>query len=219
MTRCPHCGNDHSSRLEADARCPKCNWTPSEDRTWVAVARMVSLAEAGYFADALEAHGLAARVFHRQDFNALEGYWESYYELAAQRAESATAVALLREELAALGSNDFSDSEEDLGPRFTYSASASRMARVWTPLICAALASGFAYWVGRSGMGRLTDTREPVTSLWHVVAESPPFWSEPQRGIPRRCLRFDAASQSVYLEEDVNGDGLVDHQRQFRAVP
>ena len=179
---------------------------------------MVSLAEAGFFADALEAHGISARVFHRQDFNALEGYWESYYELAAQRVESATAVALLREELAALGANDFSDGEsENLVPRFTLSA--SRMARVWTPLICAALAGGIAYWVGRSGMGRFTDTREPVTSLWHVVAESPPFWSEPQRGVPRRCLRFDAVSQSVYLEEDFDGDGRVDHQRQFRAVP
>jgi len=217
MTRCPHCGNDHNTKLEPDARCSKCNWTPSEDRCWVAVARMASLAEAGFFADALEAHGLSARVFHRQDFNALDGYWESYYELAAQRGDSASAVTLLREQLAALG-GDSNDDEFDNLPR-GYNFSASRLAHVWTPLICAALAGGFAYWVGRTGMGRFMDTREPVTSLWHVVAESPPFWSEPQRGTPRRCLRFDAASQSVYLEEDFDGDGQVDHQRQFRAVP
>src|SRR5262245_4499336 len=205
MANCPHCGNDHISKLDADSRCPRCNWTPSEDRTWVAVARMASLAEAGFFADALEAHGISSRVFHRQDFNALDGYWESYYELAAQRAESARAVALLRDELAALGGELNEDEHEHLPARFSYSA--SRMVHVWTPLICAALAGGIFYWVGRSGMGRFPDTREPVTSLWHVVAESPPFWSEPQRGLPRRCLRFDAVSQSVYLEEDIDGDG------------
>ena len=218
MTSCPHCRNDHSSNTYPDARCPHCNWTPAEDRAWVAVARMTSLAEAGFFADALDAHGYPSRIFHRQDFNALDGYWESYYELAAQRDDSAAAIDVLRQELAAMGTDASEEGPERIARRYPAMHGSPRLMHVFTPLICAALAGGLAYWVGRSGL-RFTDRFEPSATLWHVVAESPPFWSEPRRGYPRRCLRFDVVSQSVLLDEDYDGDGIVDHQRQFRAVP
>jgi hypothetical protein len=167
---------------------------------------MSNLAEVGFFADLLEAEGLTTRVQHRHDFAALDGVWETFYELHVSSDVAEKAVQVLRTELA--GENTVDE------PPLTGLETGAPRPNMLRPLLFAAVAGGLAYWVGRSGVGPPpAPTR--ADALWHVVAESPPFWSEPTDGFARRRLRFDAATQSVIIDDDFDGDGHFDRRRRI----
>jgi hypothetical protein len=180
----------------------------ASDSSWTVVARMGNLAEVGYFADILEAQDIATRVHHRHEFSALDGIWETFYELQVPGELAESAVGTLRQEL----------THEDDGGHDDFLASQATRPPMFRPLLWAAVAGGIAYWAGRSGVGMLPLPPDPPDTLWHVVSESAPFWSEPRDGEPRRCLRFDEQTSSMVVEEHFDADGIPERLLRIGAV-
>jgi hypothetical protein len=208
MNRCTHCQTILTTHDLQAASCPHCGKALPEKVDWQCVARMGNLAEVGYFADVLEAQSIPTRVHHRHEFSALDGSWETFYELHVPPAAADAAVQTLRQEVVI----EDNSSADDAAPP----ADASERSPMLRPLFWAALAGGIAYWAGRTGAGPASP--EPPGTLWNVVAESPPFWSEPRAGMPRRCLRYDAQSHTVIVEEDTNGDGRADRHLRISEI-
>ena len=208
---CSRCGGKLKSSYEREV-CPHCGGErpPGDSLSWVLIARLSNLAEAGFFADWLEGDGIPARVHHRHGFSAIEDAWDTTYELHVSAGDAERALAILREAL----------SEESEEAAMTAEPGPGRRGNTFlrgSPLIWMILAGGIAYVLGRSGW--VPAQREVQSALWHVVAESPPLWSEPRAGQPRRCLRYDAPSGVVILDLDVDGDGRWDRQQRFVPAP
>lgn len=208
---CSRCGGKLKSYLEREV-CPHCSGQQhsNDPPAWAVIARLSNLAEAGYFADWLEGEGIPARVHHRHNFSALEDNWNTTFELHVHAAEAERALTILREALSEEADDDTFSVDPD--PRRRTNAFL-----MGSPLIWIILAGGLAYVLGRSGWAPAQ--REMQSALWHVVAESPPLWSEPRAGQPRRCLRYDAPSGVVVLDLDFDGDGQWDQQQRFIPAP
>lgn len=212
MILCARCGGVLTSSFDRD-RCPQCgaaNPTVQSD-CWSSVAQLSNLAEAGFFADWLEGEGISARVHHHDSFSALHDTWNTTYELHVPASQAQQAVALLRDIL-----REENDDEEALPSNVTDGLRLSSFL-VGSPVIWIILAGGLAYVLGRSGWAPVH--REMRSGLWQVVAESPPLWSEPRDGQPRRCLRYDKTTGEIILDVDLDRDGQWDFQQRFVPVP
>lgn len=212
MMLCCRCGVKLEGRAQGQL-CRKCELSGCEREasSWAAIARLSNLAEAGYFADWLEGEGITARVFHRHSFTAVDDVWNTTYELHVPSADAERAVVILRETL-----TEDADDEEAAGGERNFERRSSGL-RAGSPLLWILVAGSLAYVLGRTG-GAPHVQRESQTRLWQVVAESPPLFSEPRAGQPRRCLRYDPQAREIVLLVDLDVDGQWDLQRRFAAV-
>jgi hypothetical protein len=231
MTHCPQCRYEIRSHRDAALYCPKCGTQlpeAGETPAWTPIARVANLAEVGFLADVLEGHDIVTHIHHHNQFNAVDGAWHTSFALQVPQQHAASAAEILRRELKTGGvaedaghyeNNDFEredfESEEfesdDLYERPVSSGG------MWKPVLVVLVAGGLAYWAGRS-----TPERPPVPpprtdSLSRALSETDrPLVSDSAVDHPQRRLQYDAASHRVVLDEDLDGDGLFDRQRQFQ---
>jgi hypothetical protein len=247
--RCEQCGSDLAAQLTAARFCPHCGLpldNSADAAPWGVIARFVSLAEVGYFADVLEGLGVAAHVRQHHEFSAMDGSWRTLYLLEVPRTQSMAAIAALKSELEGMGLD-----EADAAPSDNFADAADRPShgRIWKPVVFVLVASSLAYCVGQESAVRrqAAPPRVPASSkemvggavagrtrgakaddkpaqsqetLWESIRSLPaPLASEPEPGGPRHRLRYEKQDNTVVLEEDRDGDGLYDFARRFRGEP
>src|SRR3954468_10652703 len=80
---CPHCGTtfDRSPNASSPSTCSDCGPPFKHDVTdsWVNVARVANLAEAGFLNDELIGAGIDARIHQLEEFNAVYDRWSAAY--------------------------------------------------------------------------------------------------------------------------------------------
>ena len=224
MPRCPHCRTEVDSQMPV---CPACRRELPEaisvPNRWISIGRLTNLAEAGYFADLLVDDEIECKVFQHDRFSALDGAWSAEYFLQVPAADAERAALCLRDELDRAIADEASPGSEDYGTK-AYggwgfeSAGAGENPKAWKPLIICLLAGGMAYMAGQALLPRERREAQPRRpTLWHSLRELPaPLESPPQIGRSGYRLRFDDARDTMYLEEDQNGDGRYDRRQVFR---
>jgi hypothetical protein len=213
MKLCPHCRTEINVPRDASLRCPGCGRRlPDEELPrWTSIARLVNLAETGYFADLLQTNGVPTNVVHHSEFDAVDGAWRTIYLLQVPENASAEAAEALQRELA-LG-----EEESEAWRRGTEGAARRGPTSVWKPMVLILVAGGLAYCAGRSGVDRPPPARPSHDEFWTAFGDLPAesvFNS--QDGGVRRKLTVDRESRTVFLEEDYDADGTWDRLRMYR---
>ncbi len=214
MSWCPECETQVVLRDESGPGiCPHCGvgLVSSPDSDWISVARLMSLAEAGYFADILADHGVQAQTRLAHDFSAVDGRWESVYVLQVREAEAELAAARIQ---AALGK------EDDLAhPEHDADEDSPALPVIWRPLALMVMAVAVAYLAGRGvwNLRGAEPARAPSDRLWDTMMQiDRPFVSPPGRDGVRYRFRIDRTANAVILEQDRDADGLYESVRRFR---
>jgi len=204
MARCFNCHRELATDADICAYC-QTDLRPSEQIKWVSIARLTNLAEAGYFADLLDDSGVPVNVRQHDRFSAVDGTWACDYFLQVPEGEAERAGALLQKDLA-------NGPEED----YDQTAAADPLPPVWKPVAAMLVAGGLVYWASH-GMGRERPAPRTPTKLWQVLGGKldRPLTTTREPGRSTFRLRVDGARSIIYLDEDRDGDGLIDRQYEF----
>lgn len=178
--------------------------------SWATIARLRSIAEAGYFAHELESQaGIAATVHANEDYNALTGTWHTEFQLMVPTTRVEEAIPVLEAMLAA-------NSDRDMRPtplRDEFGVETSPPSRGLQPWLTSITIGSLAVAVAATvdlvpGPRRAPFQRE---RLWNQLNQSPEPWiqNNDRRGAIR-VLRFDPDSGTALIDEDTNGDGVID---------
>ncbi|MBA3313584.1 MAG: hypothetical protein M3552_17495 [Planctomycetota bacterium] len=191
---------------------------PVEDDALVTVARFRSAAEAGYFADELEAaESIRPVLTSVDDFNAMSGFWGAVFHLRVPPAEAKRAAETLRELLAA------SPDEDDEIPPSSDVPDADSVATQtsWLPIALAfAAGSALLFAVQRLDRGAAAP-RQPArvpNQLLDKLAESREPWVQALPNGGRRELRVQRSGEFI-LREDRDADGKFERSRSFSTAP
>lgn len=193
--------------------CPRCGTglALAADSDWISVARLTSLAEAGYFADILAEEGIQTRTELAHDFSAVDGRWQSVCVLQVREAEAELAATRIQ---TALGQDDDStqpnDDADDHAPSVPV---------IWRPLALMVMAVAVAYLAGRGVLNRrgADPARPPSDRLWDTMMQiDRPFVSPPGRDGVRYRFRMDRKQNAVILEQDLDNDGRYELLHRFR---
>jgi hypothetical protein len=152
--RCEQCGSDLVAQLTAARFCPQCSAPldhSADAAPWGVVARFVSLAEVGYFADVLEGLGISTHVRQHHEFSAMDGSWRTLYLLEVPRAQSSAAIEALKSELEVMGLDEIDAAQAD---NFADAADRPSSGRIWKPVVFVLVASSLAYCVGQENAAR-----------------------------------------------------------------
>ncbi len=178
------------------------------------VARVTSLAEAGFLADELAGDGLEVRIYRADEFSALSDRWTASYFIQAISRDAQAAAAHIRRHLA----------EVDAGPLATDERSWSddRSPAVlvfWRPVAMVVLAGVASFIVGQKFAAQRDAIQPPRDTLSGAVdAIGRPFTTEPVPGLPRHRLFYDGRRQAWYLDTDANGDGRYESRQRFHST-
>jgi hypothetical protein len=191
--------------------CPRCGASLKlvEQDGWTNVARLTSLAEAGFLTDELSGGGLEARVYAAESFSATNDRWTASYLIQVPTASAHEATAVIRRRLA---EDQYTDEEladyyaEPDGPHWR-SAALVLMAGA----MCFVLGQQFAR--HEEQLAPLPANSLPAT----VGAIGRPLFTEPAPGEPRHRLSYEWRQQAWLLETDADGDGRYELRRQFHA--
>lgn len=101
----------------------------------------------------------------------------------------------------------------------------SRSTTSWLPMALALVAGGVASWLASDWLAANPQAGLPEqqSMLWNALKETDAEWTttpigqRPARGVASRTLRYEGASGTFVLEEDLDGDQQVDRRRQFRG--
>jgi hypothetical protein len=219
MYVCPQCGCSVDSTLFSVGRdmCTQCGARvrPQEDRAWIDVARLTSLAEAGFLADELTGLGYEAQVHQQQEFSALTDRWTSQYLIRVPTDAAREAAAHIRQYMAdadpvAEGSPyRFASPDEPFDPT------------LWRPMALVILAGVSSFVLGQ----RFSDqnevkvdrraSRDSLATSMETIDR--PFVTAPARGKAGHRLSYDRHRQKWLLETDRDNDGRYDSRQAFRA--
>ena len=189
--------------------CPRCGAPLKlvDQDGWVNVARLTSLAEAGFLTDELVGDGLEARVYAAESFSALSDAWTPSYFLQVP-AESAHAAAdTIRRHLA---EDQFLEPDAD-----EYEPDPVH----WRPVALVLVAGAMCFILGQQ-FARQAEQRRPLppNSLPATVgAIGRPMFTEPAPGQPRYRLTYQRRDETWYLDTDADGDGRYEGRREFHA--
>lgn len=220
IARCPHCGEpyvaaEYVPHQRAAGGKAAAN-LPAEE-PWESVARGTNLAEIGFLADLLEAHGIGTRVHHRDQFHGEQ--WHGHFELLVHQDRAGEARVVLRNEVEQFVADASDDSLKDPAAPGTVRqegpghASAAQPRSVWPSLVWAAAAVGVTCVVSQLAGERRPSPFPPNPASWQELAESSPYWSAAAPHQRRQGLEIDADSRTIWFLEDRDGDGEVDGRR------
>jgi hypothetical protein len=214
---CPNCERPVSSAdaRSADYLCCYCGTElVREDRGgWTNVARVSSLAEAGFLVDELAGEGIEARIYQAEDFNALTDRRSTTYLIQASPREAQDVATRIRQHLAEVDSRR-GDTEElpgndepGLDPMF------------WRPVAVVVLAGMASFALGqRFGHDRGELQPPPRNSLAGAVsAIGRPLVTEPAPGLPRHRLSYQWRDQTWILDTDADADGVYESHQRFQS--
>jgi hypothetical protein len=221
MYACPQCARSFENTRFADGRqsCPGCGAAvrQNDDRSWIDVARVTNLAEAGFLTDELVGLGIDAQIHQLQEFSALSDRWASLYLIRVPAAAARDAAARIRQHMADL------DAESDAEPsEFHFTAGEHTIdPLVWRPIALVILAGVSSFVLGQRFSERQdekADRRPPRNALSTAMeAIDRPFVTEPAGGQAGHRLQFDQRRQSWILDTDRDGDGRYDSRQAFQA--
>ena len=217
MIRCKVCHIEMSTDLPTPDSCPSCgaNASVKEDShdSWVLIARLSNLAEAGFFADWLDGEGMEARVREHHEFSAVDGSWQTVYVLEVPAEYGAEAAQRLTSELEAAEESNESASPFDRGARYRGETAAG----LWTPVVFLLIFVGFLYFTRAIMRHPRNAVSRDASSFWNALTESQRvFASEGAPGQPGSRLSCDPRSRTISLQEDLDGDGHFERERHFR---
>lgn len=214
--------------------CPNCGWSqpvepddPSSDPRDAAartqgLARVGSVAEAGYLVALLQEAGVSASAHADDSFSAVQGAWNLTYVVSVPTAQRALAVRVLQAE-ANEGFSEIADRVFDGAP----TAGEQSLVNPWRMItvlavVAAAGALVAADTLGRGGReaARQANPRggaaEPIDRMAGALRDhGTPFRSDPVEGGPRRMLRFLPQAGAWELLTDADRDGRYESRRRF----
>ncbi|HEX6986241.1 MAG TPA: hypothetical protein VF170_12745 [Planctomycetaceae bacterium] len=180
----------------------------------VTIARFRSAAEAGYFADELEADGAARPVLTAvDDFDAMAGHWGSVYLLRVPTADAKRMSQRLRELVA-----ETSDDEES---EFERRPAAADGGGSWLPLALAFAAGSAVLFAVQKADRVAAGPPRPAgmpDELLDRLGESSRPWVQVLPDGGRLELRTEPGDVFV-LREDRDGDGRPETTTRFRLNP
>lgn len=217
MTACPRCGSPQDAPASRDENAPRRD-----------LARVASIAEAGYLVSLLESAGLAATTRPVESFNAVTGAWSATHTVSVAEADVPIAAGLLRAESrgqnleVVLGSADSSRGEGE--------PSSVNPWRMLAVLAVVAATGTLLAWnaFGDKQRARLpfqvidadVPDPEPESLLAVVLRQQPgPYYSDGGPAGGRRRLAFSELTQAWTLSIDEDRDGRYETHRRFAVTP
>jgi hypothetical protein len=217
MFVCLDCGQPvrgQAGRAVIDS-CPSCGavLAPSFGKTWVDVARVSNLAEAGFLSDELIGMDIEARVFQSDDFGHADGGWKTSYLIRVPAELAQQAAAHIRSHVAEAAA------EADEGNPFGYTSTAGPAdPAYWRPVAVIVLAGVASFVLGRQSAmpeAERRPARDPLAAAVNSIGR--PLVTESIPGEPQHRLWYHRPSRTWRLETDQNGDGIFEHRRQFQT--
>ncbi len=200
----------------ARSRCPYCGATVvrNEVQPWVDVARMTSLAEAGFLSDELIGLGIDAQIYQLEEFDASTHRRSNAYLIRVPTSNAQDAAARIREHLA----DDAAGSDSRSGFSFS-TANAAIDPAFWKPVALMVLAGVASFTLGQQFPEQRAKNRVQGNSLPTAVdAIGRPLLTEPAVGQPRYRLSFDRSREAWYLDGDQDRDGRFESHQRFHAT-
>ena len=197
-----------------DNRSPEENQSEIDAEEWVTIAKIQSVAEAGFFAHELEVQAeIPATIHSHENYNAIAGVWQNEFHLMVSGQHSERAIPILESWLATEVERDGYSVpyQDEFGFRKT--PRPSRGLQPWlTSITIGSLAVAVATTVDLMPNARRAQVQPMKRErLWNQLNKSPEPWvqsDQQQGGI--RVLRFDPETGAAFIDEDVNGDGVID---------
>jgi hypothetical protein len=218
MDTCPQCAHPTGSWADKSGPtiCPACGTSlrPGTRSTWVDVARVTNLAEAGFLSDELNGIDIEARVHQAEDFSELSGGLTTNYLIRVPAEAAHEAASKIR----AYTSEEAADGDA-ASTQFGFTAEPTAVDPVyWRPVAVIMLAGVASFVLGRQSAMPQPDRRISKDSLAAAVdAIGEPLVTESAADRPRHALTYDRRRQTWYLDTDSNGDGMFDTRRQFHT--
>ncbi len=223
MIRCSNCGRP-LPELPRPILCRQCasgsSLLEDDPGPWSAIARFENAAEAGYYAECLQAQGIVTRLEYHDRFDAAKDHWQMLFELQVHPEQREEALACLRRELNAaehvegqsFPADDAAGTTEAIWcqPHRYESLLAggddgglSAVAK-WLPFLVLAGSVGFVggWWCAQRQLPSTADS-----AFWYRAAQSAPWLSSSKPGQPSQRLNVDWSKGEWFLEEDRDGDG------------
>ena len=196
---CPHCGSE--VRREPD-------------QSWIDVARVSNLAEAGFLTDELVGMGIHAQIYQLEEFSALTDRWHTAWLIRVPRDSAQEAARHIREHLA----EDAAEPESS-AMGFRFSADAGQMDPLfWRPVALVVLAGVASFLLGQRFSDQPAERPPMRGSLSSAVgAIGRPLVTEPAAGRPRHRLSLDRRREVFRLDTDRDGDGRYESRQMFQA--
>jgi hypothetical protein len=215
---CQQCAASIDSRGPSAARytCPNCGSAvqPKDSVSWINVARVGNLAEAGFLTDELLGLGIGARIHQLDDFNALNDRWTAFYliQVPAENAEEAATRIQSHRDDDVCGKDDVQSPQLPLSSRVTDPL-------FWRPVALIVLTGIAGIVIGQRLSGLKAGRPMASDSFPSQVNQiGRPFITEPVAGKPRHRLSYDARQQLWLLDTDRDNDGRYELRRPFHAT-
>lgn len=221
MYECPNCARcvDETRFAAGCDSCPTCGGSMrmEEEASWIDVARVANLAEAGFLSDELMGHGIEARIHQLQEFSALTDCWSSQYLIRVPAGAVDTAATHIRQHMV-----------EEVAERDIEPAGGGGLwldqpvgSLTWRPVVFVFLAGVSSFVLGQrfsERQGPKFDHRPPRDLLMSAMETiDRPFVSEPAPGEAGHRLQFDRQGRTWILDTDRDGDGRYDSRQAFNA--
>lgn len=218
MNICSHCASPFDANHPADLHptCPFCGTkiASHQPNLWVDVARVTSLAEAGFLTDELVGLGIEAQIYQLEEFGGSSHRWDAAYLIRVPTSMAQEAAARIREHLAedAAGS-------EGVPSHFLFSADSTAIdPAFWRPIALVVLAGVASFALGQQFPEHRPRNRASDNPLPKAVdAIGRPLVTEPVAGQPQYRLSFDRRRETWSLDCDREGDGVYESQQRFHA--
>jgi hypothetical protein len=196
---CPHCG----AKVDGNAKS-----------SWIDVARVTNLAEAGFLTDELIGLDIDAQIYQLEEFSALTDRWATVYLIRVPSNLAPEAAAQIRRHMA-----DEAADAEGAAMGFRFSADVATIDPLfWRPVALVVLAGVASFILGQRFSEPNVDRRPPRGTLSTTLrAIGRPLTTEPAPGQARHRLSLDRRNELWYLDTDHDGDGLFENRQRFHA--
>lgn len=186
------------------------------------VARVATVAEAGYLIGLLDSARVASSIRSSESFSAVDGAWSTTYTVSVAEQDVDLAARLLQAEAQGiLPTSNEADRSID----------AAQQVNPWSMLAVLAIIAAGAAWAltqrtapperkqpeRRQRGAAAAAEAEPIGALAEAVSRSGAtfYTDDPQR--PRQRLRYLQRSQQWVLSTDADRDGRYESHRRFNA--
>lgn len=182
---------------------------------WVSIARVSNLAEVGYFADLLAGEEIESLVHQRDDFDAVHERWQRTFVLQVPDSDVPRAAAVIESEVsqADAGNENYDvDSQSD-----SQSDHEAATTAPWKPIVLLLLVGGLTYSVTHAPRIVPAAPRENqgAAPLWQALSEFKDDLNTGPETLPRRELRYEPLRERHVLDEDFEGDGIIDRRGEY----